>query len=175
MICFYYWGRLRIVGREKISQNSVQTFQADFKKSVFESIALKLIKTELDFTRNWSDLIGDPNFHRWSSGKLGLPKNSHMTKTFFLPAGELAVFLESLTQPRPLPCAPQPQAQKRNSTATLIPQNQALCGCTIAWLVTVPHPGEGYQFRTIRQSHNPDCLILRKKAQFMRWSALDNI
>jgi hypothetical protein len=52
------------VGREEVSQNSNQTFQADFKKPVFESIALKLIKTELDFTQNWSDLIGDPNFHR---------------------------------------------------------------------------------------------------------------
>jgi hypothetical protein len=53
----------RIVGREQVSQHPKQTIQAEFKKSVFESIALKLIKTELDFTQNWSDLTGDPNFH----------------------------------------------------------------------------------------------------------------
>jgi hypothetical protein len=52
------------VRREKVSQNSNQAFQADFKKLVFESIAVKLIRTELDFTQNWSDLIGDQGFHR---------------------------------------------------------------------------------------------------------------
>jgi hypothetical protein len=40
------------VGREKASQNPDQTFQADFKKLVFKSMALKLIKTALDFTEN---------------------------------------------------------------------------------------------------------------------------
>ena len=44
-----------MVDREKVSQNSDQTFQTDFKKLVFKSIALKLIKTELDFAQNRSD------------------------------------------------------------------------------------------------------------------------
>jgi len=41
-----------IVVRKKVSQKPDQTFQADFKKLVFKSIAWKLIKRALDFTQN---------------------------------------------------------------------------------------------------------------------------
>jgi len=41
-----------MVGREEISQNPEQTFQADFKKLVFKSIAWKLIKTAIDFAQS---------------------------------------------------------------------------------------------------------------------------
>jgi len=41
-----------MVVREKVSQKPDQTFQADFKKLGFKSIAWKPIKTALDFTQN---------------------------------------------------------------------------------------------------------------------------